>query len=154
MKQISKSNRPLEEHFPGVAKNLSDRSYSAITSDIKVTVWPEFIDSKSGSVGDLYIWAYHVKVENKSQNSVQLKSRSWRIIDEKGITQEVNGDGVVGEQPLIAPGSSYQYTSGVHLRNPSGIMNGQYHMQSGDVSFSVKIPTFSLDIPGTKPVIN
>jgi ApaG protein len=154
MKQISKSNRPLEEHFPGIVKSPSDRSYSATTSDIKVTVWPEFVDNKSGSAGEIFIWAYHVKVENKSPNPVQLKSRSWRIIDEKGITQEVNGDGVVGEQPTIASGTSYQYTSGVHLRHPSGIMSGQYHMQSGDASFSIKVPTFSLDMPGAKQSVN
>ena len=161
MKQIlrsNKSNKPLEEHFPGTTKIIGDRSYSAITKDVKVTVWPEFVDSKSSSIGDIFIWAYHVKVENKSQNPLKLTSRSWRIIDEKGVVQEVDGDGVVGEQPVIASGSSYQYTSGVHLRHPSGIMTGQYHMKPTEIgsgeAFSVKIPTFSLDIPGMKSVIN
>jgi ApaG protein len=91
---------------------------------------------------------------------VKLVNRYWRIIDEKGIVQEVNGEGVIGEQPIIAANGSYQYSSGVHLRYPSGIMTGQYKMQKiglvepQDQSFDVKIPTFSLDVPGAKTVIN
>lgn len=158
MNQISKSNKPLEEHFPGVVRIVGDRSYSATTSDIKVTVWPEFVDNRPSSVGDVFIWAYQVKVENKSHQKVKLVRRSWKIIDEKGLVQEVDGDGVIGEQPLIEPGAFYQYTSGVHLLHPSGIMTGQYHMQpiasTSAESFSVKIPTFSLDMPGAKSVIN
>lgn len=86
---------------------------------------------------------------------MKLINRYWKIIDEKGIIQEVNGEGVVGEKPVILPNNSFQYESGVHLRHPSGIMTGYYQMQknNGEI-FDVKIPTFSLDVPSIKPVIN
>lgn len=155
MTRLSKSNRPIEEKFLDTSKAVMTKPYVAITNDIHITVWPEFIDSKSSVIGDLYIWAYHVRIDNKSSENVKLVSRYWRIIDEKGIVQEVNGEGVVGEQPLIAPNASYQYSSGVHLRYPSGIMTGQYQMRKDNgETFDAKIPTFSLDVPSQKSVIN
>ena len=96
-----------------------------------------------------------MRLDNKKTESVKLTSRYWRIIDEQGVVQEVNGEGVVGEQPIIAAGASYQYSSGVHLRHPSGIMTGTYQMQKNNLeSFEVKIPTFSLDVPSVKSIIN
>ena len=155
MTRISKSNKPLEEKFSDFSKTFIGKPYVARTDDIIVTVWPEFVDSKSSIIGDLYIWAYHVRLDNKKTESVKLTSRYWRIIDEQGVVQEVNGEGVVGEQPTIAAGASYQYSSGVHLRCPSGIMTGTYQMQKNNLeSFEVKIPTFSLDVPSIKSVIN
>ncbi len=155
MTRISKFNKPLEREIFEISQSPSQTPYTEVSRDIHITVWPEFIDSKSSVIGDLFIWAYHVRIDNKSQETVKLISRYWRIIDEKGIVQEVSGEGVIGEQPLIAPESSYQYSSGVHLRYHSGIMTGHYQMQknNGDV-FNVKIPTFSLDVPSIKPVIN
>jgi ApaG protein len=84
-----------------------------------------------------------------------LVNRHWRIIDEQGLTQEVDGEGVVGEQPQIISGNAFQYSSGVHLRHPSGIMSGHYQMQkeNGEM-FEAKIPAFSLDVPSIKTVIN
>lgn len=152
MTRLSKSNK-VEDLL---SLSFINKPYIATTENIQITVWPEFIDSKSSAMGDLFIWAYHVRIDNKSFDSVKLINRYWRIIDEKGIVQEVNGEGVVGEQPIIAPNSSYQYSSGVHLRYPSGIMAGQYQMkkiENGEV-FDVKIPTFSLDVPSVKSVIN
>ena len=152
MTQLSKSNR-IDE----LLESLGDgKSYSTITNDVQITVWPEFVDSKSSIIGDLYIWSYHVRIENRKQESIQLTSRYWRIIDEKGIVQEVNGEGVVGEQPIIAPNASYQYSSGVHLRYPSGIMMGRYNMKKieGGEVFEVVIPTFSLDVPNINNVLN
>lgn len=138
-----------------LSDNLSDiRPYTKLTNDINITVWPEFIDSKITMATDLYIWAYHVHIENKSSETIQLISRYWRIIDEKGNLQEVRGDGVIGKKPKITPNSSYQYTSGVHLNYPSGIMSGRYKMKKGDEFFDVEIPTFSLDVPNVKNVIN
>lgn len=131
------------------------RPYTKLTNDINITVWPEFIDSKITMSSDLYIWAYHVHIENKSSEAIQLISRYWRIIDEKGGLQEVRGEGVIGKKPKIMPNSSYQYTSGVHLNYPSGIMSGTYKMKKGDNEFfDVEIPTFSLDVPNIKNVIN
>jgi len=159
MTRISKSNKPLEEKLSDLSMNATSKPYVAITNDIHVTVWPEFIDSKSSVIGDLFIWAYHVRIDNRSPEAVKLVSRYWRIIDEKGIVQEVNGEGVVGEQPTIAPNGSYQYSSGVHLRHPSGIMTGQYQVRKTtagieEKTFNVKIPTFSLDVPSVKSIIN
>jgi ApaG protein len=159
MKQVSKFTRSSEEQLLDGSRAFSAKSYMATTNEIQVTVLPEFVDSKSSIIGDLFIWAYHVRIDNRSDKAVKLVSRYWRIIDEQGVVQEVHGEGVIGEQPIIKAGGSYQYSSGVHLRYPSGIMTGQYQVQqvqsdSGDETFSVKIPTFSLDVPGMKEVIN
>ena len=152
MNRLSKSNKfdeNLHNHLP------EQKSYNATTCDISVTVWPEFIDNKAGLNGDIYVWSYQVLVENKREEAVQIIKRSWKIVDEKGTVQEISGEGVVGEQPTIAAGASYQYSSGVHLRCPSGIMTGTYKMQKNNLEiFEVKIPTFSLDVPSVKSVIN
>jgi ApaG protein len=155
MTLLSKSNKSLEEEII-LSQGLANKSYSVSTDNINVTVWPEFIDSKSSLIGDLFVWAYHVRIDNGRDNAVQLLSRYWRIIDEKGAVQEVNGEGVVGDQPVIASGGTYQYSSGVHLRYPSGIMMGKYHMKkiNDDDVFEVTIPNFSLDVPSIKNVIN
>lgn len=152
MTQLSKQNK-AEEIVDSLGTN---QPYTLITSDVLITVWPEFVDSKSSIIGDLYIWAYHVRIDNKRNEAIQLVNRYWRIIDEQGIVQEVNGEGVVGEQPIIAAGASYQYSSGVHLRYPSGIMTGKYQMKKtvGGEIFDVAIPTFSLDVPTITNVIN
>ncbi len=153
---LSKSQKTIEIKIPALQKTLSENSYSAITSDVEITVWPEFIDSKSTAIGDLFIWAYHVRIDNRSSESIKLINRYWRIIDEKGVVQEVSGEGVIGDQPTIAASGSYQYSSGVHLRYPSGIMTGKYQMQKTATAetFDVKIPTFSLDVPSMKAVLN
>lgn len=153
--RLSKSNKAFEEEII-FSQALSNKSYSSTTDNIEVTVWPEFLDSKSSAVGDLFVWAYHVRIDNRSQDKVQLVNRYWKIIDEQGVVQEVDGEGVVGEQPIIVPGGAYQYSSGVHLRYPSGIMNGRYQMKKidGGANFDVTIPTFSLDVPTIKNVVN
>ncbi len=152
---LSKTTKPKEERFLNIIKTSASQQYLATTNNIRITVWPEFIDSKSSVIGDLFIWAYHIRIDNQGSESVKLINRYWRIIDEKGVVQEVNGEGVVGEQPLIEPGAAYQYSSGVHLRYPSGIMKGQYQMKKNNgETFDVKIPTFSLDVPGFKSIIN
>lgn len=154
MIRLAKSNKPAEEKVNNFFKTAINKPYVAITNDIQITVWPEFIDSKSSIVGDLFIWAYHVRIDNQSSEPIKLINRYWRIIDEKGLIQEVNGEGVIGEQPLIAPNGFYQYSSGVHLRYSSGIMNGKYQMEKNNELIDVKIPTFSLDVPNNQRVIN
>jgi ApaG protein len=101
------------------------------------------------------VWAYRVTIENHSTRSVKLLSRYWHITDGKGRVEEVRGAGVVGEQPELGPGDSYQYTSGCPLSTPSGIMVGTYTMrdEKGEV-FEVDIPAFSLDIPDDTRVVN
>lgn len=155
MNRLSKTQKSIEIRLPTFQKSLIEDSYVATTKGIEITVWPEFIDTKSNLSGELFIWAYHVRIDNNGPEPVKLVNRYWRIIDEKGIVQEVSGEGIIGEQPTIAPHSSHQYSSGVHLRYPSGIMTGHYqmHLGSGEV-FNAKIPTFSLDVPDVKKVIH
>jgi len=129
--------------------------YKFVTHDVEITVRPEYIDSQTGLIGDVYVWAYHVKIENKSKDTIQIVNRYWKIVDSKGGIQEVNGEGVVGEKPILIPNSNFFYTSGVHLRYYSGIMSGHYTMQkSTGEFFQVKIPSFSLDVPNLKDTVN
>jgi len=122
--------------------------YTQKTKNISVTVTPIYLEDQSEPDEDHYVWAYQVKIENDSLETVQLRSRHWRITDANGLMQEVRGSGVVGEQPVLEPGESFEYTSGTPLNAPSGIMVGSYEMQTdeGDV-IEVGIPAFSLDSP-------
>jgi ApaG protein len=120
-----------------------------------VTVSPRFMPEKSSAEKGLYFWAYTVGIANRSAVTVQLKTRHWRITDGFGRVQEVRGPGVVGEEPVLEPGASYEYTSGVPLPTPSGIMTGSYGMITPDgESFDIDIPPFSLDGPETKRTLN
>ena len=122
--------------------------YEEITKKIKITVNPEFLEEHSDPDEKRFIWAYHIKIENQGIDTVQLLSRSWKITDALGRVQEVRGSGVVGEQPILKPGTSFEYTSGTPLKTPSGFMMGFYKMEkeNGD-SFNASIPAFSLDSP-------
>jgi ApaG protein len=122
--------------------------YSEITRSIKVTVKPFYLEDQSSPTENHYVWAYQVRIENNGGETVQLRRRHWRITDGMGRLQEVRGPGVVGEQPVLAPGESFEYTSGTPLTTPSGIMMGTYEMEThGGESFEVTIPAFSLDSP-------
>lgn len=122
--------------------------YSETTRSITVTVKPVYLEDQSSPVENRYVWAYHVRIENRGRETVQLRRRYWKITDNRGQIQEVRGPGVVGEQPVLAPGESFEYTSGTPLPTPSGIMAGTYEMETkGGESFSVAIPAFSLDSP-------
>lgn len=122
--------------------------YTRTTNRIKVTVFPAYLEEQSLPDEEHYVWAYTVQLENMSQDTVQLLGRYWHITDGQGRVQEVRGSGVVGEQPVLKPGETYQYTSGAALHTPSGLMAGNYEMQrgAGDV-FLIDIPAFSLDSP-------
>ncbi|WP_142848089.1 Co2+/Mg2+ efflux protein ApaG [Telmatospirillum sp. J64-1] len=122
--------------------------YAQTTRSITVTVEPIYLDDQSAPSEDHFVWAYRVRIENKGSDTVQLINRHWRITDARGRTQEVRGPGVVGEQPVLRPGESYEYTSGTPLGTPSGIMVGSYEMEtSGGERFDIGIPAFSLDSP-------
>ena len=122
--------------------------YSQTTRSIKVTVKPFYLEDQSSPAENHYVWAYHVRIENRGRETVQLRRRHWKITDNRGQMQEVRGPGVVGEQPVLAPGESFEYTSGTPLPTPSGIMVGTYEMETrGGECFSVRIPAFSLDSP-------
>ena len=122
--------------------------YCETTRSITVTVEPTYREDQSSPAEGRFVWAYHVRIENKGAETVQLRRRHWRITDGQGRTQEVGGAGVVGEQPVLAPGQSFEYTSGTPLSTPSGIMVGSYEMETRQgESFLVAIPAFSLDSP-------
>jgi ApaG protein len=120
--------------------------YRAVTRHIEVTVTPRFLSERSSPESNYYFWAYTINLANLGPETVQLKSRHWRITDANGKLQEVRGAGVVGEQPVLKPGESYEYTSGVPLSTPSGFMTGSYGMVTATgESFDIDIPAFSLD---------
>jgi ApaG protein len=122
--------------------------YSKTTRSITVTVKPFYLDDQSSPEEAHYVWAYHVRIENGSSETVQLRHRYWHITDSLGRVQEVRGAGVVGEQPVLKPGEAFEYTSGTPLPTPSGIMMGAYQMESANGErFDVAVPPFSLDSP-------
>jgi ApaG protein len=120
----------------------------AVTRDIRVRVAVSYLAEQSNPQLNRWFWSYHIRIENGSDRSVQLLSRSWRIVDGRGATHEVHGEGVVGETPLIAPGGSFDYVSGCPLDTPSGSMSGSYRMVDEDGSlFDIDIPRFALVAP-------
>jgi ApaG protein len=122
--------------------------YEATTRHIRVSVEPVFLDEQSSPDEDHYVWAYQVKIENDGIEPVQLLNRHWQISDARGQLQEVKGEGVVGEQPMLKPGEIFEYTSGTPLATPSGIMFGSYEMETKTGErFNIQIPAFSLDSP-------
>ncbi|MEQ8935111.1 MAG: Co2+/Mg2+ efflux protein ApaG [Amphiplicatus sp.] len=122
--------------------------YERVTRGIRISVRPNYLESQSDPDDDRYVWSYTVRIDNISDETVRLRTRYWRITDAFGLTEEVRGDGVVGEQPVIRPGEGFEYTSGAPLGTPSGMMVGQYGMESATgEAFDVDIPAFSLDSP-------
>ncbi|PZO90576.1 MAG: Co2+/Mg2+ efflux protein ApaG [Sphingomonas sanxanigenens] len=123
-------------------------SYAATTREVTVRVSVSFLPEQSEPDRGRWFWAYHIRVENEGAMAVQLLSRHWTITDGRGARHEVEGEGVVGEQPMIAPGQSYDYVSGCPLATPTGQMVGSYHMIREDGSvFDVAIPRFALVAP-------
>jgi ApaG protein len=123
--------------------------YVAETRGIRVTVRAFYLEDQSQPDDGHFVWAYQVRIENFGREPVQLLRRTWHITDATGRTQNVHGAGVVGQQPLLEAGESFEYTSGTPLETPSGFMVGTYHMilpDSGE-TFDVAIPAFSLDSP-------
>ncbi|MGI9481715.1 MAG: Co2+/Mg2+ efflux protein ApaG [Hyphomicrobiales bacterium] len=122
--------------------------YSSETRLIRVSVKPQYLETNSEPDEARYVWAYTILIENLGRENVQLLTRFWKITDANGNEQIVRGDGVVGEQPMLAPGETFEYTSGAPLTTPSGFMVGSYGMitDSGE-EFDIAIPAFSLDSP-------
>ena len=129
--------------------------YTSVTNDIEVTVTPRFLPEQSSAEKGHFFWAYTIAITNRGKQTVQLMTRYWRITDALGRVQEVRGAGVVGEQPRLAPGDSYEYTSSVPLPTPSGFMVGSYGMvTAAGERFDIEIPAFSLDSPGGRRTLN
>jgi ApaG protein len=129
--------------------------YRAVTRQIEVTVEPSFLPERSSAEHSRYFWSYTIVITNTGGETVQLRTRHWIITDASGRRQEVRGEGVVGEQPILAPGERFEYTSGVPLSTASGFMTGSYQMvsESGE-RFEIEVPTFSLDSPDSRRVLN
>jgi ApaG protein len=129
--------------------------YRAVTRKIEVTVTPRFVAERSSPSNGYYFWAYTIYIANRGTETVQLTTRHWRITDASGRLQEVKGPGVVGEEPTLKPGESFEYTSGVPLPTPSGFMTGSYGMVTGmGEHFDIEIPAFSLDSSFAERTIN
>tara|TARA_B100001250_G_scaffold342584_1_gene310935 strand:- start:443 stop:826 length:384 start_codon:yes stop_codon:yes gene_type:complete len=120
-----------------------------ITEGIRVQVESFYLESHSSPEENRYVFAYHVRLKNLSQRTVKLMRRHWIITDSNGEINEVKGDGVVGDQPVLDPDKEYEYKSGSHLKSPVGIMQGTYLMTSTDgEELEVTIPCFTLAVPG------
>ena len=129
--------------------------YRSVTRQIEVRVTPRFLRDRSSPENGYFFWAYTINLTNLGEETVQLKTRHWRITDAHGRLQEVRGAGVVGEEPILKPGENFEYTSGVPLPTPSGFMVGTYGMVSASgEKFEIDIPAFSLDTPQEHRTIN
>ncbi len=130
-------------------------AYRTVTRQIEVKVTPRFMPERSSPDNGYFFWAYTITLTNLGPETVQLKTRHWRITDAHGRLQEVRGAGVVGEQPVLKPGENFEYTSGVPLPTSSGFMAGSYGMvtEAGE-PFDIDIPAFSLDLPQGSRTIN
>ncbi|OYY89343.1 MAG: Co2+/Mg2+ efflux protein ApaG [Sphingomonas sp. 28-66-16] len=128
----------MKSLFPHVAE----------TRDVVVRVSVSYLPEQSDPQRGRWFWAYHIRLENQGRMAVQLLTRHWIITDGRGARHSVEGEGVVGEQPLITPGASFDYVSGCPLSTPTGAMQGSYHMIGEDGSaFDVDIPRFTLIAP-------
>jgi ApaG protein len=133
----------------------TDCMYRAVTRQIEVTVEPNFLPEKSSAENREFFWSYTVVITNSGKETVQLRTRHWVITDASGRRKDIRGEGVVGEQPVLAPGERFEYTSGVPLPTASGFMAGRYQMvtESGEW-FEIDVPAFSLDSPDIKRTLN
>jgi ApaG protein len=129
--------------------------YTASTRGIAVSVEPTYLERESLPERSQYFRAYRVVIENQGHETVHLLSRHWMITNARGELTEVKGPGVVGEQPILKPGESFEYTSSAPLNTSSGMMGGAYQMESerGE-RFDIEIPTFSLHRPDQDVLLN
>lgn len=129
--------------------------YSKTTNGIKVTAAPEYLRKDSSPEEGKFLWLYTITIENFTLHTVQLLRRKWLITDEQGTSFVIEGDGVIGEQPVIKPGEGYKYLSGTPLSTPSGMMMGSYFLvDDNGKTFEVDIPAFSLDSPHHNKLMN
>ncbi|MBM3926914.1 MAG: Co2+/Mg2+ efflux protein ApaG [Sphingomonadales bacterium] len=123
-------------------------THAADTDGVGVRVSVSYLADQSEPGRGRWFWAYHIRIENGSDRTIQLLTRHWIITDGRGARHSVEGEGVVGEQPVIAPGASYDYVSGCPLSTPTGAMQGSYRMVDDEGrTFDVAIPKFALAAP-------
>jgi ApaG protein len=133
---------------PGVQTVVAETTSQAVTDGIRVRVQSQYLADQSSPRDDRYVFAYTITISNEGQRTAQLRTRHWIITDGRGAVEEVRGDGVVGEQPRLTPGQSFQYTSGCVLTTSVGTMHGTYRMWRDDGSyFDAVIAPFSLASP-------
>ncbi|WP_028007413.1 Co2+/Mg2+ efflux protein ApaG [Solimonas flava] len=120
-----------------------------VTRGIRIIVQPRFVAEQSDPDRSQYLFAYHITIRNEGEQTVQLLSRHWVITDGEGHVEDVRGPGVVGYQPVLAPGEEFQYTSGCPLTTPVGTMHGEFNMVLPDTreSFDARISPFRLAVP-------
>src|SRR5262245_45154736 len=124
--------------------------HAAITEGITVRVAVNFLPEQSRIEAGKWFWVYHIRIENDSEHTVQLLTRHWRITDGRGMVNLVEGDGVVGEQPVLQPGQSHDYVSGCPLSTRNGSMEGHYTFRREDgQELRAAIPFFPLAAPAT-----
>ena len=129
--------------------------YEARTGDVLVRVAPSYLPDQSDPEEGKFVWAYVVEIENHGEEPLTLVSRKWTITDAHNKVETVAGEGVVGEQPRLAPREAFRYASGCPLNTPSGAMKGSYYMIADDGrGFDVEIPEFSLHLPGAARTLN
>jgi ApaG protein len=128
----------MKSLFPHVAE----------TDGVVVRVSVSYLPEQSEPARGRWFWAYHIRIENDGEQAIQLLTRHWVITDGRGARHSVEGEGVIGEQPTIMPGGSYDYVSGCPLATPTGAMQGNYHVVTADgEGFDVAIPRFALLAP-------
>ena len=116
--------------------------------DIAVSAATQYLADQSDEATGRYVFAYTITIRNAGSVAAQLISRHWIITDSQGLVQEVRGLGVVGSQPLLQPGESFEYTSGTSIATPVGTMKGAYQMVAEDgTRFEASIPEFTLSVP-------
>jgi len=134
-----------------VRPTVAEPTSSAITEGIRVRVQSLYLPDQSSPEDDRYVFAYTITISNESVRTAQLRTRHWIITDGRGTIEEVRGDGVVGEQPRLQPGQSFQYTSGCVLTTAIGTMHGTYRMWRDDGTFfDAVIAAFSLASPASE----
>jgi len=125
-----------------------DYPYEAETDGVVVRVSPAYHDDESSPEDHRFMWSYRIRIENRADRTLQLKTRHWRITDCEGRVQEVNGPGVVGQQPVLPPGGAFEYASGAPLTVPAGVMQGTYRLEDeAGEAILAHIPMFALDSP-------
>lgn len=130
-------------------------AYTAETEGVVVRVRPSYLAAQSDPAAGRWVWAYQIEIVNLTGSPVQLVARRWTITDAYGHVEEVRGQGVVGEQPVIGPGDKYAYASGCPLGTPSGSMQGTYYLKDETGrDLEAAIPAFSLDVPDVRRVLN
>jgi ApaG protein len=152
---MKESKRACDPHSALRKGGSPMNQYEQRTGDVIVRVEPDYLDDQSSPADSRFIWAYTVEIENQTNEDLKVVERFWQIADSRGQVQQVRGAGVVGEQPVVRPGETFRYTSGAPLSAPSGMMLGNYSMQTPEgVRFDVDIPPFLLDSPHEGLILN